>query len=59
MEAFKKYNDEENWGIEIKNNKIVFTEDKVRDIINVMLGYRVKSLCDQEISDASGLIKIN
>ena len=58
MAAFRKYNDNENWGTQINNNKIVFTKDKVRDIINIMLGHRVKSLCDKEISDASGLIKV-
>lgn len=59
MSAFFSYNLSENWGIEVNNNKIIFTEDKVRDIVNVMLGYRVKSLCDREISDAAGLIKVS
>lgn len=59
MNAFFSYNVREDWGIEIKNNKIIFTENKVRDIVNIMLGYRVKSLCDREISDAAGLIKVS
>lgn len=59
MKAFFEYNETEKWGIQVKNGKIIFTEEKVRDIINIMLGHRVKSLCDREISDAAGLIKVS
>lgn len=52
-------NEQEKWGIETNDvGQIIFSDDKVRDIISLLLGHRVKSLCDREISDASGLMLI-
>lgn len=52
-------NNSEGWGIQIDaNGKFVIEEGSVRDLVSILLGHRVKSLCDREISDASGLIAL-
>lgn len=58
-DSFIGLNSVEGWGINVSDTgKIIISEDKVKDIVSILLGHRVKSLCDREISDASGLMQI-
>lgn len=57
--SFIGLNSSEGWGISVTDTgKIIISEEKVKDIVSILLGHRVKSLCDREISDASGLMQI-
>lgn len=52
-------NQSEGWGIQIDaSNRFVIEDGSVRDLVSILLGHRVKSLCDREISDASGLMAL-
>ena len=58
-DSFLNLNLSEGWGINVTDTgKIIISEDKVKDVVSILLGHRVKSLCDREISDASGLMQI-
>ena len=52
-------NKSEGWGIAMDaDSNFVIEEGSVRSLVSILLGHRVKSLCDREISDASGLISL-
>ncbi|GEM_PF-3417036 len=58
-DSVMKLNASEQWGIDITSTgKINISPEKVKDVVSILLGHRVKSLCDREISDASGLMLI-
>lgn len=59
MQRIRDENINGNWGINLKDNKFVFTESSTRTLILILLGHRVKSICGRKTMDASGLTPIS